>query len=67
MKVNFHVSVTVVLQVIGLALQVANAYSAIVPAQDKMAVAAVIAALQGVQGVLAHYQQPPQGPTQLHL
>ena len=64
---SFHVSVTIVAQVIGLVLQVANAYSTIVPDNDKMAVAAVIAALQGVQGVLAHYQQPPQGPTQLHL
>ena len=51
---NFHVSITVVTQLIGTVLQIFSALSPMVPANDKVTVAAIIAALQAVQAVLAH-------------
>ena len=44
---NFHVSVTVVTQLIGTALQIFSALSSMVPVNDKVTVAAIIAAASG--------------------
>lgn len=59
---NFHVSITVVTQLIGTVLQIFSALSPMVPANDKVTVAAIIAALQAVQAVLAHNSSPDGNP-----
>lgn len=57
--------VTIILQSCGVLLHIANIYSGMVPAKWQTLVAAVIAFLQGVEGLIAHYYNPDGSPAQV--
>jgi len=58
MKLHISISVNIVVQVIGMVLQVLNQYGSLVPTKYQFYVTFAVAILQAVAALLAHFSTP---------
>jgi hypothetical protein len=59
---KFTFSVNFIVQILGVALQGANFFSGMVPAEYQPVLAAVVTIIQGVSALLAHFKNPDGTP-----